>query len=94
MNCESCHAPMLTPHMLDADERALCETCSVYICALGCNRVTDPSDRLPWMRADGGDRVVHAGCALKLSNCLGYQRAALLIRRSGPAFASARTVRN
>lgn len=90
MNCESCSAPMLTPHMLDADERALCAECSGYVCALGCNRVTDPSDRLPWMRADGGNRVACSSCAFRLSHALGLERSATLLRRSGPAFCPAR----
>lgn len=84
MTCESCSDPMSHPHILDADERALCETCSGYVCSLSCGRVCGPGDRLPF--ENGGKTRAHFGCIGKMQRALGWELASTLIARKGPAF--------
>lgn len=59
-------------------------------CAL-CSAETPSDDRLPFMTEVGGQpvrRVVHAGCVGRLQNAIGFERASMLLRKSGPGFRS------
>lgn len=83
MTCEGgCGKEMSHPHMLDADERALCAECSACICALGCGKVCPPFDRLPFTNG-GKPGHVHAMCGMRATRALGFELAATLLVRRG-----------
>ncbi len=85
--CHRCYTLMERPFLMDADERELCERCAnpPTLCCL-CDGEAPKDDALPFPSAANPDAVAHFGCVGKLQRALGIERAATLIRKSGPAF--------
>lgn len=83
VSCAGCRVSMDSPFMLDAGERPLCSACAGLVCGLGCGHLCPADDRNPY-RNGTRDTVVHAECALRLSNALNLQLHGTMLIRMSP----------
>lgn len=76
--CHRCETPIEGPFMVDANDRDLCRACANIVPCAFCDKPTTADDSMPYK-----DGRAHSACALKVTNALGLERSATLLRRSG-----------